>query len=118
MIKIKFKIYKWQYVIGSGVEQVSHCQWCLCVKQCKHITDSGMFALAHLIMISLPLDQHHYCHQRRYCQWRVYKDVTVSDAFTLFYTKTSLAVARLLHATTSGALPFVDFKIYFYHSYY
>jgi hypothetical protein len=58
-----------------------------------------------LIMISLPLDQHYYYHQRRHCQWRV-------------YTKTPLAVARLLHATTSSALSFINFKIYFYHFYY
>jgi hypothetical protein len=45
------------------------------------------------------------------------KCATVSGTFTLFYTKMSLPVVRLLHATTSGALPFVDFKIYFYHSY-
>jgi hypothetical protein len=46
------------------------------------------------------------------------KRVTDSSAFTLFYTKTSLAVARLLRATASDALSFVDFKIFFYHSYY
>jgi hypothetical protein len=38
--------------------------------------------------------------------------------FTLFYTKTPLTVARLLRATFSDMLSFVDFKFYFYHSYY
>jgi Lipoxygenase len=27
MIKVKFKIYEWQRVNGSGAEQTHHCQW-------------------------------------------------------------------------------------------
>jgi hypothetical protein len=29
-IKVNFKIYEWQRVTGSGVEQTRHCQWRLC----------------------------------------------------------------------------------------
>jgi hypothetical protein len=88
---------------------------------------SDAFALAHSDYDSLPLDQHYYCRstikyvtdsdaftktslsvarlQRRHCQWRV-------------YLKMLMSVACLLRATASGALSFVDFKFYFYHSYY
>jgi hypothetical protein len=46
------------------------------------------------------------------------KHVTISDVFILFYKKILLAVARLLHITTSDVLTFIDSKFYFYHSYY
>jgi hypothetical protein len=46
------------------------------------------------------------------------KSVTVSGAFILFYTKTSLTVTSLLLATINDALSFIDFKFYFYHFYY
>jgi hypothetical protein len=88
----KIEIYEWQRATDSGVEQTRHCQWRLCVKQCKRATGSDTLALGHLFTISLPLDQHYYCHQRRYWQWRIYKDATTNSMFTLFYTKTSLTV--------------------------
>jgi hypothetical protein len=70
---------------------VRHWQWHLCIKQCKRATDSGTFALAHPDHNSLPLDQHYYCRSTT-------KDVTSSDVFT----KTSLAVTRLLKDATDS----------------
>jgi di/tricarboxylate transporter len=46
------------------------------------------------------------------------KRTTVSGTFTLFYIKTPLTITCLLRATASDVLSFVDFKFYFYHSYY
>jgi hypothetical protein len=37
------------------------------------------------------------------------EQATVSGAFTLFYTKTPLAVTHLLRATANGALSFINF---------
>jgi hypothetical protein len=59
VIKVNFEIYEWQRATASGAEQTRHCQWRLCIKQCKHATDSDTFALAHHDHDPLPLDQHY-----------------------------------------------------------
>jgi hypothetical protein len=46
------------------------------------------------------------------------KRTTHSGVFMLIYTKMSLTVAHLFCVTASDALLFVDFKKYFYQSYY
>jgi hypothetical protein len=53
VIKVNFEIYEWQRATGSDVEQTRHCQWHLCVKQCKHATDNGVFVNAPLTVTSL-----------------------------------------------------------------
>jgi hypothetical protein len=119
VIKAKFEIYEWQRVINGGAEQTRHCQWRLCIKQCKYATDNDAFALTHPYHDPLPLDQHYYC-------WSIIKDVTDSDTFTktplsvthLLKNVTDITVMCLLRATTNNALSFVHFKFYFYHSYY
>jgi hypothetical protein len=75
-------------VTGSDTEQTRHC--------------------AHPDHNPLPLDQYYY-------YWSAIKDVTDGDAFT----KTPLSVTHLLKdITDSDALTFINFKFYFYHSYY
>jgi hypothetical protein len=73
VIKVNFEIYEWQRVTDSGAEQTRHCQWRLCIKQCKRVTDSDIFALAHSDHNPLSLDQHYYCQSTT-------KDTTDSDA--------------------------------------
>jgi hypothetical protein len=101
-----------------------HCQWrganasLLVASLLKRVTDSNAFVSYKYqprrylsVCVFIKPDFRQTCH----CQWRV----SVKNHWQWrVYTNTPLTVARLLRATSSGALPFIDLKFYFYHFYY
>jgi hypothetical protein len=102
VIKANFEICEWQRGTGSGAE---HCQWRFCYsahqwqwRLSKRATVNGVFVNATVDPTVVDRDEDEQ-EQTRHWQWCVY---------TVLYK----------NATGSGALPFVDFKFYFYHSYY
>jgi cell division protein FtsL len=63
VIKAKFKIYERQRATDSGTEQMRHWQWhranapLTVTSLSKHVTDSGVFVNAPMVVVSLVIDR-------------------------------------------------------------